>query len=127
MARYLDAGLELLDRQVLDCDGRPVGKVDDLELVMDAKGAPVLGALRIGPQALGMRIGGLVGRAMAGIASRLAGTDQALVVPLEQVDEIGIVVRLSVPVADLPGANRLEHWLRDQVVTRIPGGRRATQ
>lgn len=32
MARRLDAALELLDRQLLDKDGTPAGKVDDLEL-----------------------------------------------------------------------------------------------
>jgi hypothetical protein len=64
---------------------------------------------------------------MVGIASRLAGTDRPLGVPVEQVAEIGIVVRLDVSVDDLPATGRLEHWLCDQVVARIPGGRRATE
>lgn len=128
MGRYLDAGLELLDRQVLDCDGRPVGKVDDLELAIDDRGVPtVLVALLVGPQALGMRVGGRVGRTMVGIASRLAGTERPLTIPVEQVAEIGIVVRLDVSMDHLPETGRLEHWLCDQVVARIPGGRRATE
>ncbi len=128
MARYMDAGLELLDRQVMDRDGRPVGKVDDLELATPGGGAPpVLEALLIGPQALGARIGGRLGRAMAGIASRVAGTERPLAIPMEQVDEIGVVVRLRVSLDELPDAGRLECWMRDQVVARIPGARRATE
>lgn len=126
MTRYLDAGLDLLDRQLLDRDGRPVGKVDDLELGMHDQGL-VLEALLVGPQALGARIGGRFGRAMAAIAARLSGSEHPVTVPIEQVEDIGVVVRLGPSADEIARAGRLEHWLRDQVVVRIPGGRRATE
>ena len=55
-------GLDLLDRQILDCGGQPVGKVDDVELDVDADGTPYVAALLVGQQALGDRIGGRLGR-----------------------------------------------------------------
>ena len=126
MARYLDAGLDLFDRQVLDRDGHPVGKVDDLQVTVDQEaGPPVVEALLIGPQALGKRIGGRLGRAMAGIATRLGHTP--LSIPVDQVQQFGIVVRLRISLNDLPQAGALERWLRNEVVSRIPGGRHAAE
>jgi hypothetical protein len=37
--RVFDVGLEILDRQIVDADGRLAGKVDDLELVFPRRGA----------------------------------------------------------------------------------------
>ena len=36
-------GFDLLDRQIVDRDGEPVGKVDDLELSYDRDGRPAVG------------------------------------------------------------------------------------
>jgi hypothetical protein len=54
MAQRLDAALELLDRQLLDRDGTPAGKVDDLELTDSGEGLkqPYVTAILTGPGAL---------------------------------------------------------------------------
>ena len=57
----LDAVLHLLDRQVLDVDGRMVCKVDDVELVESDDGALVLTGLLAGSAALVPRFGGRLG------------------------------------------------------------------
>src|SRR4029453_5839 len=47
-----EAGLHLLDRQLIDKDGRLAGKVDDLELELPSGGGPPVGpALLPGPGA----------------------------------------------------------------------------
>jgi sporulation protein YlmC with PRC-barrel domain len=56
----LDAVLHLLDRQVLDVDGRMVCKVDDVELV-DDDGALLITGLLAGAAALVPRFGGRLG------------------------------------------------------------------
>ena len=56
----LDAVLHLLDRQVLDVDGRMVCKVDDVELV-DDDGVLMLSGLLAGAAALVPRFGGRLG------------------------------------------------------------------
>ena len=48
MSRSIDIGLGLLDHQILDCEGRRCGKVDDLELAGISEGRPVVTELLVG-------------------------------------------------------------------------------
>ncbi|WIM93025.1 hypothetical protein ACTOB_004990 [Actinoplanes oblitus] len=114
--------LNLLDRQILDRDGRPVGKVDDLELAIHDDGSPHVAALLVGQQALGDRIGGRLGAWIAGTARRLAPDDrqQPIRIPYDYVGTVDSAVKLTVARELLPDAP-LETWLRDHLITRIPG------
>jgi sporulation protein YlmC with PRC-barrel domain len=61
----IDGVLHLLDRQLLDCDGEFLGKVDDVELTPDQlTGRLVITALLTGPAALLDRFGGRLGRVL---------------------------------------------------------------
>jgi sporulation protein YlmC with PRC-barrel domain len=115
-------GYDLLDRQILDRDGEPVGKVDDVELDADADGVPYVSALLVGQRALGDRIGGRLGRWIAGIARRLAPSveDPPTRIPFDLVGEVASAVTLTVSRERLPDPP-LEAWLREHVVDRIPG------
>nr|MBA3690092.1 hypothetical protein [Actinomycetota bacterium] len=59
--RTIDAGLSLLDRQIIDVNDRFAGKVDDLELTAPQEGAPYVTAILAGPGSLSRRIGGRLG------------------------------------------------------------------
>jgi sporulation protein YlmC with PRC-barrel domain len=59
----IDGALELLDRQLLDVDGRMLGKVDDVELTQTDAGLTVTAVLT-GPVALLHRLGGSLGNEM---------------------------------------------------------------
>ena len=48
MSRPIDLGLGLLDHQIVDCDGRRCGKVDDLEVAGVRDGKPVVAELLVG-------------------------------------------------------------------------------
>jgi sporulation protein YlmC with PRC-barrel domain len=112
----------LLDRQILDRDGRPVGKVDDIELGRTEAGAPYVAALLVGQQALGDRIGGALGRWIAGVARRLS-TEPGIGpmrIGYDLVATVGSAVNLSVSREQLPDAP-LEAWLRNHLIDRIPG------
>ena len=113
----LDARLSLLDRQVLDVHGEPVGVVDDLELDDPGPGvlnpgaeAPAVRALVHGPIVLERIFGGRRPDA------------HLLRIGWETVAALGSAVELAVPASDLPRP-WLEGWLRDRVIARIPGGR----
>lgn len=123
--RHLDAGLDLLDRHVIDRDGRSIGKIDDLELGTSDDGSVEVVALLLGPQALGPRVGGAVGRTIAGIGARLSGDPAPARIGLELVDELGVIVKLKVPLAQLP-VGRFEGWVREHLIEPIPGSRDAT-
>ena len=114
--------LDLLDRQILDRDGRPVGKVDDVELDTDDNHTLYVAALLVGQQALGERIGGRLGSWIAGAARRLAPDDrkQPMRIGYDLVGTVNSAVNLTVRRELLPGAP-LETWLRDHLIDRIPG------
>ncbi|GAA2648763.1 hypothetical protein [Streptomyces vastus] len=126
MTEFLDAGLRLLDRQVLDSRGVPLGKVDDLLFSTgdDDSGPPVLAAVLIGQQAFGARLGGRLGRWWTRLAERLSGRQGPIVVPLAAIDHIGTVVRLASPAAAFPQLTAPERWLRRHLISRLPGGMR---
>jgi sporulation protein YlmC with PRC-barrel domain len=125
MRQELLVGFHLLDRQVLDRDGRPLGKVDDVEFAIDGNGQIRLAALLLGPQALGERLGSRLGRLIADAARRLhpAEHPDPVRVPYEWVADIGSAVALSVPYDRLPEPT-MEAWLREHVIDKIPGASR---
>jgi len=115
--RVLDAGLELLDRQILDPEGVPVTTVDDLELAtpddlahLDPEKPPVVQALLTGPVLMTRIFGG-----------RLPDS-RFLRIPWKVVAGIETVVKVGVA-ADSLDASWTERWMRDHVIARIPGGR----
>jgi hypothetical protein len=114
----------LLDRQIFDIDGLPVGKVDDLDLTEDPSGGPpVLTAILTGPLALGPRIGGRLGRWWAAVGRRLRPNDDPHPnrIPLAQVEHVDRrELRLTVS-RDRLDADRLRDWTREHIVGPIPG------
>ena len=77
--RRLDAGLRLLDRQIIDRDGRMAGKVDDLELTLDeaGDGPPTVTAILTGPAAWAPPVPGGIGRSLLSLLTVLRGPDRS--------------------------------------------------
>lgn len=124
--RTLDLNVALLDRQVVDSDGVPVCKVDDVVLERDEDGDWRPTEVLLGPGALGPRLGGRLGATLSGLHRRLRGLPEPAPprIPWRAVSEIGSDVRLGLPLAMLPpDLTPLEDWLREHVIARIPGSR----
>ncbi|MDG4798408.1 hypothetical protein [Micromonospora sp. WMMD1082] len=118
---------QLLDRQLVDVDGRLVGKVDDVEFGLDADGVPYLRTLLSGPGALGLRVGGRLGRMLVLTAERFV-TDRPLTplrIPYALVARVDSAVRLRVRAEELADPP-VEAWLRRNLIGRIPGADRAS-
>ena len=117
----------LLDRQIVDLNGIPVGKVDDVELEQTDDGLRVT-ALLVGMDALGRRTGGRLGSVLTRLARR-AHPDRnptPLRIPYEHVSEVGSHITVPLRKEILTEAP-LEQWLRDHLISRIPGATDAGQ
>jgi sporulation protein YlmC with PRC-barrel domain len=125
--RVVEAALQLLDRQLIDKDGRLAGKVDDLELTFpDGGGPPLVTAILAGPGALSRRVGGRPGAWLEAVANRLREGDdrEPARVPFGVVKEVGSAIDLHVAKAELE-TDRLEAWTRDHLIGKLPGARDA--
>jgi hypothetical protein len=130
----IDAALELLDRQLIDCDGRMAGNVDDLEIELpdgwpDAPdGAlPTVTAILSGPGVLAERFGGRLGRGWAELHRRLhPGTSGSGAIAFAHVRDIGSSIHLGLPRAGL-ASDRMEDWFRIHVIGKVPGAGRAPE
>jgi hypothetical protein len=121
MTEELSARISLLDAQLVDCERLPIGRIDDLELEVEGRG-PSVTAILTGSEALGQRIGGLTGAAMAAISARVRiGSKGPTRLDPALVEEILPLVRLGVRFADLEEVAGLEHWLERHVVGKLPG------
>ena len=123
--RRYDAALQLLDRQLVDPDGRLVAKVDDLEVAEREDGRLVVTAILTGPGALGRRLRGRLGHWVVAIWRRLHDDAEPEPgrIPMSDVTSIDKgAVNIARRRADLD-VDRLETWTRDHVVGRLPGAR----
>ena len=128
--RQVWAVLELLDRQLVDREGRLVGKVDDVEFAIDdePEGLPRVTALVAGLGALANHIGGDTGHALAAAERRLAARRdrQPSRVDIATVREIGSAIELDADGEELD-TNRGERWVRDVIIDKIPGAGHAAE
>jgi len=118
----IDAGLNLLDRQIVDKDGRMAGTIDDLELTEDPNGAPYITAILAGPGALSRQIGGRFGKWLESVHERLHPGDQPGPprIAFGVIRKIDNHVEVVVSREDLE-ISLFEDWVRDRIIKRIPG------
>ena len=126
--RTLDVHMDLLDKQIVDSDGRLCGKVDDAELTQEADGQVFVTALLVGPIALAPRFGGRLGTWLASLARHTAGD---LDRPPHRVDmahviEIGSAIKLDVARQEL-GLGQGEDWVAERIIGRLPGAQHASE
>src|SRR5215212_5955993 len=121
-----DAGLHLLDRQIVDPDGAPVANVDDIELLQGADGRLAVSALLTGPGALGPRTPGRLGSWTVAVWRRLRpdADPRPGRIDARLVTHTDSVVHISARARGLR-VDGFEQWVRAQVIEKIPGAGRA--
>jgi hypothetical protein len=126
LRRNYDAGLHLLDRQIVDADDLPVANVDDIELRERADGRLAVSALLTGPGALGPRTGGRLGSWTVAVWRRLRPDSDPRPGRIEArlVTHTDSAVHVSARARDLH-VDGFEQWVRAQVIEKIPGAGRA--
>ncbi|MFJ6799092.1 hypothetical protein [Streptomyces sp. NPDC091268] len=124
--RAYSARFHLLDRQIITEDGTSLAKADDLELVTDGDGALWAAGVLIGPTALAPRLSGRSARLLDAIARRLTtgGPEGHARIPMNRIIRIGAALTATTSTAD-DSVHPLEDWIRDHVITPLPGSGRA--
>jgi sporulation protein YlmC with PRC-barrel domain len=117
--RWVDLGTELLDHQIVDPDSMSVGKVDDLDLRVQADGRIEVTALVVGTSALLSRIG-LAGKFLRWLMSHWGGPDEPRLIPLHQVTGVGSAVHVTAEAASA-ARSPTEERVRRAIIQRIPG------
>lgn len=120
--RVLDLALHLLDRQIVDTDGNPVGNVDDVEISEDG----YVVALLVGPQALAGRLGGRLGDWLAFWTRVLSGGTEPTRIPVDLLTDMGSHITVARSRSELD-AHSNEDRAREYLIGRIPGGRHERQ
>ena len=115
--------LRLMDHQLIGSEGELLGNVDELVLREDDDGLAVT-ALMTGPAALAGRQGGRAGSWLRAIWVRLHPDSEPvpLAIPLSHVTKLDSAVHLSAVASKvLAESDGWELWLRQHVVSRLPG------
>jgi hypothetical protein len=107
---------DVLDQQVIDCEQRKSGKVDGIALEIREGEAPRVAYLDIGPNVLARRLS----RRLERMFERMRGLSNEFRVPWSKIEHADISVNLTIDASHTP-AFTVENWLRDHVITRIPG------
>jgi hypothetical protein len=125
VSEHMSVRLALLDKQIVDCERLPIGRVDDLEFTFAEAGeALALEAILTGAQALGERLGGVLGGWMAAAAARLrpcSAPQGPTRIDPSLVTEFEPFVRLEVRFDELTDVAGLERWLARHVIEHLPG------
>jgi hypothetical protein len=123
MPEQLYLAAHVLDRQLVDRGGRHCGKVDDLELTVDdATGELFVTAVLCGPGALLGRLGRRRSSTWLRRLVTLLESEDRGRVPIRDVTDFGNHVSLSVDASEL-ATELTERWVRDHVISHIPGSR----
>jgi sporulation protein YlmC with PRC-barrel domain len=116
----MDLVRDLLDKKVVDRNGREMGRVDSIVLVVRREKPPCVSAVEVGPAALATRIRPMFGRWVSGL-ERALGVDEGrpLRIPFAQILESRDHVKVDLAFGETTAAaveQRLRRW-----VSSIPG------
>ncbi len=116
----LDVARDVLDKPVIDRDGRPMGRADSVTLTLSQTGPPRLDAVVIGPVALAHRAAPRLGAWMTALERWIGGGNRGpVVVPLDRIEFDGLDLKADVRAGET-GAMRLEEVLQ-RWLARLPG------
>jgi hypothetical protein len=115
----MDLVRDVLDNQLIDREGRQMGKVDGVVLELVEGEAPRVAALVTGPQVLWGRVHPRLAR-WARRAERLWHRGGECRIAWAAVRDVGIDIEVDLDAEKTP-ALALERWLREKIVRRIPG------
>lgn len=114
---------DVLDNQLVDRNQRKMGKVDGIVAELRDGQPPRLAYIEVGMPTLARRLHPQCQRLVTAVQSRWgAKRGESFRIPWSKVRDVGIDVEVDVEAEETP-ALAYEHWLRDNIIRRIPGAR----
>jgi sporulation protein YlmC with PRC-barrel domain len=112
---------DLLDKQLVDRDGEPLGRVDGIVMAYTADGPPRITHLELGAQTLAQRLPQPFRGALGWLARRLTPRgDTPYRIEASRIMQLGRKIKIDID-GTRSGARDTERWIRDHIITRIPG------
>lgn len=121
----VDLGTELLDRQIVDPDGVPVGQVDDVVLRARDDGRLEVAALVTGVAALERRLPRWARWCLRAATRPVGGLDEPRHIDMAEVTDAGVKVTVTRAGA-AAGASPAQDRIRRRIIARIPGSGHAS-
>jgi len=119
----MDLVRDLMDQQLVDREGRNIGRVDDLIVEIRDGAPPRVVAMEIGSVTLARRIHPRLARWWRRFGLRwLPVSIRAVRIPLHTIRDMGIDVELDVDADEDRQLLRGEKWLVRHVLSHLPGG-----
>lgn len=118
----MDVIRDVLDNQLVDRNQHKMGKVDGIVIELRSGQPPRLAYIETGATTLARRLHPRLQQWVAALERKWGKKAGAYRIPWSKVRDIGIDVEVDVEAQKTP-ALAYEVWLRDHVITRIPGGR----
>jgi hypothetical protein len=117
----VDLARECLDKLVIDRHGKKAGRADGIVLELEEGRPPRVAFIDIGPSVQARRSPRWLAACVRWLIRKASGSADASVrVPFDKVTLQRNEVMVAIDSKDTPGG-ALERWLRDHVITRIPG------
>jgi sporulation protein YlmC with PRC-barrel domain len=117
----MELSLDVLDQQVIDREGKLMGKVDGIVLELRDGKPPRVARLVIGGGTAARRVNARFGAWLLRWRQRWGPeNDRPLEVPWSKVLKIGVDVKVDIDCEET-SAFAWEHWVRDHIIGRIPG------
>ena len=115
----MDLIRDVLDKRVVDRNGREMGRVDGIVLEQRTDGAPHITAIQIGPSVLGNRLHPAIGRWVAALEYAFGVREGRPVrVPISAI-EVAASIKADVTIGDT-AAGTVEQRLR-KWIAKLPG------
>jgi hypothetical protein len=119
----MDLVRDILDAQLVDENGRPIGRVDGILLELRDGKPPRFVAAEVGAVTLFRRIHPRLAGGFRALASRVSPVPMTPIrIPPETFREIGVDIELAVNADADARWLRVERWLSRHVVARLPWG-----
>ena len=118
----LDLIKDVLDNQLVDLHGRRMGKADGIIIELRKDKPPQLAYIEVGGPTLAARLHPRLGKWARGLAKRFGPGAETYRIPWSKLKSVGIDIVVLVDAEKTP-VLAFEQWLREHVVSRIPGGK----